>query len=503
MTTTIPATKLPGESVFRPAAVLMCGRMLAFAATFFIPVVLARVFNQAQFGTYKQLFLILLTIYSVAQFGMASSLYYFLPLAPAQAGRYIANSLLFLAVAGLGGFGILMAGAPKLALWMSNTELSRYLPWIGLYLLLMMVSAPLEMVLISRHRYLVASASYALSDLARAAALILAALLSGQLVWLLRGAVIVAGIRVVVALLYFHKEFPGSLRFDKVLLKHQLVYVLPFGLAVLVEILQGNLPAFLVSYLTNPAAFAIFAVGCLQIPLVDFAASPASDVMMVRMQERLAQGRNQAVLEIWHDTTWKLALIFVPLVALVTVLAHEIIILLFTQKYAASVPIFIAWTSIILLTIFQVDGMLRVFAETRLILILNLVRLAIVAGLLKWSFSTFNLLGPALVVVFAMLVFKMAALVRIKTLLGVSAGSLLPWRNLAVLTGIAAAAAGAALILKSQLHVSAIELLFTVSIVYAAVYLVLVWKFNLLASHEKLAIGRAFRRSLRLREVLG
>jgi len=343
---------------------------------------------------------------------------------------------------------------------------------------------------------LLASASYALSDLARAAAFIVPALLSGHLVWLMRGAVIVAGLRVAVALFYFRKEFLGGFQLDGALLRRQLAYTLPFGLAVLVEILQGNLPAYVVSYITDPATFAIFAVGCLQIPLVDFAASPASDVMMVRMQERLAEGRKQAVLELWHDTTWKLALLFVPLVALVTVVAHEIIILLFTQKYAASVPIFIAWTSIILLTILQVDGMLRVFAETRLILALNLVRLAIIAGLLKWSLSTFHLLGPVLVIVFAMLVFKVAALVRIKTLLGVSAGSLLPWRNLAVLIGVAAAAAGAALAVKSQFHASTIALLFTVSMVYAAVYVALVWQLDLLDSHEKRAIGRVLRRSL-------
>lgn len=496
MTATLPIAKLPGESVFRPAALLMCGRMLSFLATFFIPVVLVRVFAQAEFGTYKQLFLVYSTLFLVAQFGMASSLYYFLPLAPAQAGRYVANSVLFLTVVGLGGFGVLMAAAPKLSVWMNNTALARYIPWIGLYLFLMLASSSLEMVLISRHRYLAASASYALSDLARAAAFIVPALLTGNLVWLLRGAVIVAGLRVAVALFYFRKEFPGSLQFDRILLMRQLAYTLPFGLAVLVEILQGNLPAYVVSYLTNPATFAIFAVGCLQIPLVDFAASPASDVMMVRMQERLAEGRMYAVLELWHDTTWKLALLFVPLVALVTCLAHEIIILLFTQKYAASVPIFIAWTSIILLTILQVDGMLRVFAETRLILALNLVRLAIIGGLLKWSLSMFHLLGPVLVIVFAMLVFKVAALVRIKTLLGVSARSLLPWRNLAVLIGVAAAAAGGALIVKWQLHVSNLSLLFAASLVYTAIYTTLVWKLDLIDSHEKFAIGRLIRRSL-------
>ena len=94
------------DSVFRPALLLMCGRTLAFAATFFIPVVLARIFDPAQFGTYKQLFLVYSTINLIAQVGMASSLYYFVPRAAHEAGRFVANSLVFLGTAGLVCFGV-------------------------------------------------------------------------------------------------------------------------------------------------------------------------------------------------------------------------------------------------------------------------------------------------------------------------------------------------------------------------------------------------------------
>src|SRR5580700_6520837 len=112
---TIPVSPAPEtDSVFKPALLLMSGRTVAFAATFFIPLVLARVFDASQFGTYKQLFLIWGTIYAVAQMGMASSLYYFLPRQPRMAGPYVANSLLFLAVTGLCCLGALVLAAPKL-----------------------------------------------------------------------------------------------------------------------------------------------------------------------------------------------------------------------------------------------------------------------------------------------------------------------------------------------------------------------------------------------------
>ena len=482
------------ESVFRPALLLMSGRTLAFAATFFVPVVLARIFDPAQFGTYKQLFLIHSSAYLVAQLGMATSLYYFLPSASQEAGRYVANSMLFLGTAGLACFGALVLAAPKLAHWLSNSELSGYLPWIGLYLFLMMLSAALEIVLISRGQYFRASACYALSDLARAAAFLLPVLLFRQLEWLLKGAVVVAFLRVLFTFFYFRREFRGSFTPDRVLFKSQLAYALPFAAAVVIEIVQASLPQYAVSYLFNPATFAIFAVGCLQVPLVDFAASPTSDVMMVKMQERLAEGRKPAVVAIWHDTTWKLALLFFPLAVFSVVAARQIILVLFTVKYAASVPIFMAWSTMILLSSLQVDGVMRVFAQTRFLLALNLMRLAIIVGLLKSSLSGFGLLGPVLVIVLATLVFKAAALIRMKRLFAVSAAKLLPWGSLAALLGAATGAGAAAWAVKSQMHVATVPLLFAMGLAYTVTYITLVWYFDLLNTGEKLALAQWARR---------
>ena len=488
----IPAQR--NDSVFRPALLLMSGRTLAFAATFFIPVVLARIFDPAQFGTYKQLFLVFTTANLIAQVGMASSLYYFVPRAAHDAGRYVANSQLFLGAAGLAGFGVLVLAAPKLALWLSNSELSRYLPWIGLYLFLMMLSATLEIVLISRGRYFCASACYALSDLARAAAFILPVILFRQLEWLLKGAVAVAFVRVLLTLFYFRREFRGGFKPDRVLFKGQMAYALPFAAAIFVDIMQASLPQYAVSHLFNPATFAIFSVGCLQIPLVDFAASPTSDVMMVKMQERLAEGRMPAVVTIWHDTTWKLALLFFPIVVFCVVAARQIIVLLFTVKYEASVPIFMAWSTMILLSTLQVDGMMRVFAQTRFLLALNLMRLAIIAGLLKWSLSEFRLLGPVLVIVLATIAFKAAALVRMKRLLDIKTAQLLPWGSLAALLGAAAGAGAVAWAVKTQMHVATAPLLFATWLAYTTTYIALVWHFDLLNSDERQAIARLARK---------
>jgi O-antigen/teichoic acid export membrane protein len=445
-------------------------------------VILARIFDPAQFGTYKQLFLVWSTIFYIAQVGMSQSLYYFLPRAPRQAGSYAANSVLFLGLAGLACFAAVSAAAPRIAQWLSNRELATYLPWIGLYLLFMMLSSALEIVMISRGRYGWASATYAASDLLRAAAFILPVLWFGQLQWLLAGAVLVAGVRTAATALSFWREFGASFRPDVGLLRGQFAYALPFGLAVLIETVQISLPQYAVSHLFDPATFAIFTVGCLQIPLVDFAASPTSDVMMVKMQESLTAGNLQEVIGIWHDTTCKLAMLFLPLAALMMVNAREIIVLLFTDRYAASAPIFLVWSSMILLTALQVDGVMRVFAQTRFLLALNLMRLAVLAGLLYWGLGHFHLIGAALACVVATATFKAAALFRMPKLLEVPASQLLPWERLGALVCAAVAGAAAAVAVKMLLQAPVIVTLAATSTVLVVTYAGVLWRLGLLES---------------------
>jgi O-antigen/teichoic acid export membrane protein len=333
-----------------------------------------------------------------------------------------------------------------------------------------------------------ASASYALSDLARAAAFILPALLFRRLVWLLAGAAAVAFLRVAVTLFYFLREFRGSFTLDRTLLGRQLAYALPFAAAVLIEILQGSIPQYAVSYLYNPATFAVFAVGCLQIPLVEFAAGPTSDVMMVRMQELRVAGRMDQILAIWHDTTWKLALLFFPLAALTMVAAPEIIYGLFTRKYAASVPLFAAWTCMILFSTFQVDGVMRVFAQNRFLLALNLMRLATIGLLIRWFLAEFYLLGGVLVVLLATFLFKTAALVRMKALMETRFSQLLPWRDLATVFAASTGAAAGTWVIKSRLSFAPLTLLAATAVVYVVIFGALVWHFDLLRDDERLAV---------------
>src|SRR3990170_5469106 len=220
---------------FKPTLMLIAGRTLAFTVSFLIPVVLVRVFDQEMFGTYKQVFLIYAILYAIPQLGMAESLYYFIPHRAADGGKFVLNSVVTMGVAGLACLGALAAFSSNIAHWLGNPEVAAYVVPIGIFLLLMLMTASLEISMIARKQYRRAAYVYAFSDLARSLFLIVPVLLLKNLEWLLAGAIAFATLRLFYTLWYLRREFGQELAFDWPSLRRQFVSVLPFEMAIIVE----------------------------------------------------------------------------------------------------------------------------------------------------------------------------------------------------------------------------------------------------------------------------
>jgi O-antigen/teichoic acid export membrane protein len=372
---------------------------------------------------------------------MAESLYYFVPRKPHEAGPYIANTLLTLALAGMSCLALLWLAEARVALWLSNPQLAEHVVLLGAFLVLMLLSAVFEIVMVARKQHLTAAWTYGASDVTRTILLVIPAFVHGGLRGVLWGGVAFAALRVVAMLRWLAKEFGRDLRPSRRLWKYQLAYALPFALAVGIEVLQANLHQYVVASKFDAATFAIYAVGCLQIPLVDLITTSTANVMMVKMAEDSLQDHKEMALALWHHTMARLALLIFPLAVVLVLLSRDVIITLFTATYVASVPIFMAWTLTIVPAVFCVDAVLRAHAQTRFLFAMNMLRLALVVALISWCLSTFGLVGAVLVTLVATAIVRVLSIVRIARVLETSMARVLPWGTL---TGIAMCALAAA-----------------------------------------------------------
>lgn len=453
-----------------PALWLVAGRTVGFVATFAVPLVLVRLFDQATFGTYKQLFLIYATLFGLAQLGVAESLYFFVPKRPVEAGRHAANAIVTLLLAGVACAAAVTLAAPAIGRWLSNPALAPALPLLGVFLGLMLASALFEIVLVARGRYRTAAWTYAGSDVLRAGFLVLPALLVAGLRGVLLGAVAFAAIRFAVMLVLFVRRLDLKLRPNLALWREQWIYTLPFALAVGVEVVQANLHNYVVAARFEPAIFAIYAVGCLQIPLVDVLTTSSANVMMVSMAGDGFDRRAAGALALWHDTMRRLALIILPVVVFLVALAPQLMTVLFTRQYQASVPIFQLWTCTLVLAIPCVDAVLRARAQTRFLLGLNVARLVMVVALIGWCLDVFGLSGAVLAMLAATAATRAVAIGRIAHLMGVGLSAVLPWRPLAATTACALLAAVPAVWLVREVPMPPFVALVSGAAIYGAVY---------------------------------
>jgi O-antigen/teichoic acid export membrane protein len=186
------------------------------------------------------------------------------------------------------------------------------------------------------------------------------------------------------------------------------------------------------------------------------------------------QGRNvRAALTLWHETIARLSMLIFPLAVFMFIAARDIIALVYTEAYLASVPLFQVSTLAILPMCLCIDAVLRAHAETRALFSLNLARLAFVAILIGWCLATFGLVGAMVATVLATVLARALGLVRIAQIMHVGILDLLPWKRLSLTAAIALASAFPASLARDAVSAPRLIELSITAAVYGAAFLLL------------------------------
>lgn len=435
------------------AAPLVLARLCTAGITFCIPLVLARAMTLADYGTYKQIFLLSQTLYYVLPFGVAQSLYFFVPRAE-EKRPYFGQTLVFLAVVGLLAAGILWTFGGSLAGLLQNPELVAYIPALCIYVACLVGSFPLEISLTSQGKTKQSAICYLASDTLRAVLMVAPIALGWgmhAMMWCIAG---FAALRMAAAWIVALNAGTGPLWSSRLFLT-QFVYAAPFGAAMLLAIPQQYAHQYAVSASVPPALFAIYAVGCFQLPLVDLLYTPTSEVLMVRLGELDRAGRVRESVLAFREAAAKLSYAFLPMAAFLFAAAPEFVGALFGAKFLDAVPMFRVSVIGVALAIFPMDGVLRARNETRYIFFSYFVKAAVTVPLVYFGVKHYGMMGGIGSWAIAEVVGKITLFLRVPRALEDAANSqklslaaVVPWKELSKATGAAFAAAGAVFALR-------------------------------------------------------
>jgi O-antigen/teichoic acid export membrane protein len=239
----------------------------------------------------------------------------------------------------------------------------------------------------------------------------------------------------------------GRPAIDLKLWKEQLVYTLPFGAAILLDIPQRTFHQWAVGWSVDAAAFAIYAQGCFQLPIVNLLYSPISDILQVRLAE---PGSEQHRVHIFHDATLRLAAVFFPFTAGLVAAASLFIPALFTHTYDASVPIF---QVAILMTPFAslpLDGVLRAMGETRYLFRVFFWRLVVTLPAVLVGLHFFGMVGAISGHAVAESITRVVMLDKVRRILDANWREILPWGQLTVIGAASLVACGPVILIARQ-----------------------------------------------------
>jgi len=362
------------------------------------------------------------------QLGLAQSLYYFLPRKDGRERAWLTQASVSLFTLG----GICAAGIYALrfvvAGQFANPELATYGLPMALMTWLMIAASPLEISLTAEGRVRAAAWIIFLSDFVRVAASVVPLLLGWGLHGFFWAYVLHGCVRFGLQCWFYFRR--GRPQLDWRLMREQLAYALPFGAAVLLDIPQRTFHQWAVGWSVDAAAFAIYAQGCFQVPIINLLYAPISDILQVRLAD--PRSREHRV-HLFHDANLRLAAVFFPFTAGMVAAASLFVPALFTHLYDPSVPIF---RVAILMTPFAalpLDGVLRATGHTKYLFRIFFWRLVITVPAVLIGLKVFGMIGAISGHAVAESIIRVAMLNRVRRELDATWGEILPWRQLGVI----------------------------------------------------------------------
>ncbi len=355
----------------------MIGRAFSAVTGLMLPAFVAQRLSTTDYGTYKQAFLVAsLALYSL-QLGLTQSLFYFVPRAADDDARrdVIGRTQSTMTLVGLLCGVLVVLISPLIARLFDNAGLALLRLPLGLLAASLVASSPLEPALTAQGKTATSAACLALSDLVRTVAMVGALLAGFGLSGLLWAAALSSLLRWIVSLVAAGAW--RSVSRLRTVGRVQWHYALPYGVGVLALQQQTQMHQVLVASAVTPAEYALYAVGCTQIPLVALLYTPVAETLQVRLATMDRHGHRSDAAQAFSEAVGQLGALFLPLSAMLMALAPAAIHALFGPAYASAAGIMRIAAVSIAAAALPVDGVFKARARTGRLLAIYLAKLAV------------------------------------------------------------------------------------------------------------------------------
>ena len=424
----------------KQTAALIAGKILAQVVTFAIPLFLIRYLSKADYGLYSQFYMVVTFFTCFFGIGFETNLFYFYPLASSEDKK----SLVFQTFIFLVFFAIIAMAFTQIPIiekeLIGSNELVNYQNLIVVGIFFMMPMNIIEPLYVVRKDFKVSIFYPPVEVILRLLMVIIFAIVQPGLKSVCTGIVVAAAFCLVFTLGYTFRDFNfRDLRIGMIkirLIRKQLLYNLPFGIAMSLNLLMLRFDKIICIRFLTPSDFATYTVAFFGIPGIMQIYDSFTKVQVIEMTIKYHENQINQISEIYKALALKAYSFSVPLLMIVALYSRKIVVFLFTSKYIESVPFFRLYLLSFLVFMLGAGLILRATDRTKDTLkayaFSSLITLPVTFFLTK-KFGMWGAMSSAL---FSLILPRLLMIYYEIRILNLNLASYFPWKKIFVIISI-------------------------------------------------------------------
>ncbi|OGR89035.1 MAG: hypothetical protein A2992_04375 [Elusimicrobia bacterium RIFCSPLOWO2_01_FULL_59_12] len=404
----------------------------------FLPLVLVRILTPDQMGQYKIFFLyVMISPGLFLLSGLSNGLYHWVGKYP-DTKPEVRQSWTLLVVISL----LLCAIGLILSPWIA--PLIR-IPLADLRLFLMampfgLASEFLEDLLIARGKIWTGSFYSSGANVLRGVSLLAAAWWTRSIEWVILVFVAGALIRTLIGWLLLFKTGDIQPLFSRDKSVKVLRYALPVSIAALAGVVLQNLDQLILSVRLSPEAFAFYAMGCLMIPPLFVFEISVNRVLIPRLSQAFAAKDKTHAAALFSESVSELFRFLLPATIGLMIFSDPIVRILFTERYMPAVPFMRVYALYYLCFALPYDSVARALGDGKWILRAALLFAPFSIGATWLAVGHWGAMGALIAFLATQFTIRLYSLDHQRRSFAVTYSKFLPFKDMGVQAGLAAAA---------------------------------------------------------------
>ncbi len=356
------------------ASAIFIGNVAGTILQFLIPAVVVRLISQEDFGVYRQFGLVASTFYVMLRMGYGTSLYYFFPITDIVGKKKIIQQTQFLFIINLVILIVVFSiFGDSILIYLNFKEFINEKTFLILFISFMVMTSIIEIVFTLEKNTRLNKIYTPIQKLVRFIVLVVIILAIPGFRGPTIALVIYSFLKFLFYVYYMYPYFNKIYSINLKLLKEQLIYSIPFGFALILNLVSTTFDKFFINKYITPQEFGIYSISFLSIPILRQFFKSIHNVVVPEISIAMNNNNLKRATDLWKKTVDKTSSITIPAVFLFWTLANEIITILYTIEYIEAVKYYRVFILMFFVSMFSHELILRGANKTRYILVSNII----------------------------------------------------------------------------------------------------------------------------------